>query len=96
MSALQDKVRASAVAIKALAQTHHAREVMLFGSVARGEDGPGSDIDFLVEFEPEASILDLVHLENDLCALLECEVDVLARGGLKPRDQHLLDEAVAL
>ena len=96
MGFLQDKVRAKAVDIKALAAIHHAREVLVFGSVARGDEGPTSDVDFLVEFEPDASILDLVHLELELRSLLECDVDVVARGGLKPRDQHLLDEAVAL
>jgi len=93
---LRDKVWARAVDIKALVASHHAREVMVFGSVARGEDGPMSDIDFLVGFDADASILDLVHLELDLRAMLECDVDVIARGGLKPRDQHLLDEAVSL
>ncbi|MFM8352695.1 MAG: nucleotidyltransferase family protein, partial [Actinomycetales bacterium] len=63
---------------------------------ARGEDHSGSDVDFLVEFGPEASIIDQVHLEADLRALLNCKVDVVPVGGLKPRDSHVLAEAVAL
>ncbi|MCX6461236.1 MAG: nucleotidyltransferase domain-containing protein [Actinobacteria bacterium] len=96
MGELRDRVRQKADEIKALAQTHHANDIMVFGSVARGDDRADSDIDFLVEFNPGASILDQVHLELELRTLLQCDVDVVPRGGLKHRDQHVLDEAVAL
>ncbi len=96
MGVLRERVQALAADIKALALTHGAHDVQVFGSVSRGDDGPASDVDLLVDFGPDASILDLVHLELDLRALLGCNVDVVARGGLKPRDRHLLDEAVAL
>ena len=96
MGELQDRVRQVADEIKALARAHRAHDIMIFGSVARGDDGANSDIDFLVEFDAGASILDQVHLELELRNLLQCDVDVVPRGGLKHRDQHILDEAVPL
>ncbi len=52
--------------IVALAKQHHARAFSVFGSVARGDEHASSDIDFLVEFEPHRSLLDLIHLEDAL------------------------------
>lgn len=68
----------------------------MFGSVARGEEQPTSDIDFLVECEVGASLFDLMHLQDELSALLECPVDVVSEGGLKPRDLQIRREAVPL
>ena len=82
--------------IRAVAASHHACGISVFGSVARGDDGPGSDVDFLVEFEPGASLLDLMRIQDDLEALLGCPVDVVSAGGLKPRDEHTRREAIAL
>jgi uncharacterized protein len=59
--------------------------VQLFGSAARGEERPDSDIDFLVELEPGRSLLDVIGLENDLADLFGRKVDVLARQAAKPR-----------
>ena len=81
-------------AIHAIASRHHATSVSVFGSVARGDDGPGSDIDFLVGFQPGATLLDLMHMEDELQALLGCRVDVVSAGGLKRRDDHIRREAV--
>lgn len=56
----------------------------VFGSVARGEDTEGSDLDILVE--PEFGVTTFVHLislEEELKALLGARVDVLTRGGLR-------------
>ncbi len=82
--------------ITALLGRRHAVSIKVFGSVARGDDREDSDVDFLVEFGPGASILDQVHLEADLRSLLGCDVDVVPVGGLKQRDGHVLAEAVAL
>ena len=65
-----------------MAAQHGARNVRLFGSVARGEAGDGSDLDFLVEMEPGRSLLDLVALRNDLIDLLGREVDVVTEDSL--------------
>jgi len=82
--------------IKAAVRRHKGRTVALFGSVARGEDTPTSDIDFLVEFEPGSSLFDLLHLQDELAELLACSVDVVSSGGLKPRDQRIKAEALSL
>ena len=69
----------------------------VFGSVARGEDRPDSDVDFLVEFEPGRGLLNHAALVEELEQYLGCKVDVVSRNGLKPRiRQQVVDEAVAL
>ena len=74
-----------------------AFNVRIFGSVARGEAGPESDIDFLVEMEPGRTLLDHAGLWIDLQELLGCEVDVVVEPGLKPRiKDRVMRDAVAL
>jgi len=70
--------------------------VALFGSVARGDDHEGSDVDFLVEFERGSSLFDLLHPQDELTQLLGVPVDVLSAGGLLPGDGHIRQEAVAV
>lgn len=80
-----------------LAATHHARNVRVFGSVARGEETDRSDIDLLVDMEPGRSLLDHVRLRRALSELLGVEVDVLTSGGLQERDREMiLQEAVPI
>jgi len=68
-----------------LAERRGAHNVRVFGSVARGEQRPDSDIDFLVDFEPGRSLLDLTGLWLDLEGTLGCKVDVVSSRGLRPR-----------
>jgi uncharacterized protein len=68
----------------------------VFGSVARGDAGPSSDVDFLVDFDAEASLLDQVGLTQDLEALLGIHIDVVSSGGLRPRRRRIRDEAIDL
>lgn len=68
-----------------IAAKHGARNVRVFGSVARGEADEQSDVDFLVEMEPGRSLLDMGGLLMDLRDLLGREVDVVTERGLKPR-----------
>jgi predicted nucleotidyltransferase len=89
-------VQSKRAAIYAAAARNRAESVAVFGSVARGEDTPASDIDFLVQFTPGASLMDLVRLQDELEALLGCRVDVVSVGGLKDRDEHIRREAVAV
>ncbi|MDU0345394.1 helix-turn-helix domain-containing protein [Microbacterium sp. KSW2-29] len=74
---------------------HHATDPRVFGSVARGESTESSDIDLLVDFTPEAGLLDEVGLRLALTDLLHVDVDVVAsdtlRGDLRER---ILREAV--
>ena len=65
-----------------LAKRYGVTEMRVFGSTARGEDTPESDIDFLVEMEPGRSLFDLGGLLVDLENLLGCKVDVLTEKSL--------------
>ena len=76
--------------IRTLALAHGVRTVDLFGSAARGEDGPGSDLDFMVELEPGRSLIDLIGFAEDLQDVLGRKVDAVTRAAMKPR---VLDEA---
>ncbi|MBP7070743.1 MAG: nucleotidyltransferase family protein [Methanothrix sp.] len=68
--------------ILSIAAKHGARNVRIFGSVARGEAGENSDIDLLVELDQGRSLLDLAWLVVDLEELLERKVDVVTEQGL--------------
>ena len=81
---LRDEVVQKSELIRAIARARGAVKVELFGSVARGEDGPGSDIDLLIELEPGRSLLDLIGLENDLSELFGRKVDAVTCPSLKP------------
>jgi uncharacterized protein len=70
--------------IREVAAAHGADRLRLFGSAARREDGPSSDLDFLASFAPGRSLLDLANLELQLEQLLERRVDVVTESGLRP------------
>jgi uncharacterized protein len=65
-----------------IAAHYGAYNVRVFGSVSRGEAGPASDFDFLVEMEPGRSLLDLAGLLADMRDLLGREVDVVTEDSL--------------
>lgn len=80
-----------------LAARRGATNLRVFGSVARGDSGAGSDVDLLVDLEPGRSLLDLGGLVMDLSDVLGVEVDVVTEPGLTPRVRaRVLAEAVAL
>lgn len=79
-----------------LVRQHHGRSITAIGSVARGAATPWSGIDFLVEFEPSSSVIDLVHLEEALAELLDVDVDVVSAGALLERDAEIRNDAIAL
>jgi predicted nucleotidyltransferase len=80
-----------------LAAQHGFRNVRVFGSVARGEDGPESDIDLLVTLPNGASLFDIGALEAGLTALLGERVDLVPDGSLRPHSRdEILAEAVPL
>jgi len=92
------KIQVNPEAIAAFCRRHHIRKMAFFGSVLREDFGPDSDVDVLVEFEPEAhvSLFTLIDMEEELSALLGRHVDLVPRDGLKPviRDSVLASEHV--
>ena len=87
----------SRVTILDLAGRHGAHNVRVFGSVARGESSPSSDVDLLVDLEPGRTLMDLGGLLIDLQEVLPIPVDVAIETMLRPkvRERALL-EAVPL
>ncbi len=83
-------------ALSPLFYKYGVRKAAIFGSVARGEATESSDIDLLVEFEENRSLLDLIGLKQDAEELLGVEVDVVTYNSLHPllEDQILTSQVV--
>ena len=80
-----------------IARRHGAYNVRVFGSVARGEAKPDSNVDFLVDLDEGRSLFDLGGLLIDLQELLGCRVDVVTEKGLRSRiRERVLREAISL
>lgn len=71
-------------AVLALAERRGARNVRVFGSVARGDDGAESDIDLLVDLDEGVGLFSLAGLRRELTELLKVNVDVVPASMLKP------------
>ena len=83
--------------ILGLAERYHTGDVRVFGSVARGENTEGSDVDLFVMPRKNCSLFDLGGLLEDLQELLGCRVDLVTEDGLKPRlRDRVLKEAIPL
>lgn len=82
--------------VQRIARAHGALSIRLIGSVARGDERVGSDVDFLVRFESGRSLFDQAGLAHDLEQLLGVEVDVVSEGGLRDSDAAMREDAVAL
>jgi predicted nucleotidyltransferase len=96
-SRLGRRLRRHRRAILDLADQRGARNVRVFGSVARGEDTDTSDIDLLVDLDDGVGLVTLAGLRRQLSELLKVEVDVVPAATLKPGvAQTVLAEAVAL
>jgi predicted nucleotidyltransferase len=79
------------------ARAHGARNVRVFGSVARGDADAASDVDLLAEFEPGRTMLDLLAFRREVEQLLGVPVDVATTGMLKRRNRdEILAEALPL
>lgn len=94
---VSELVRKNRKKILELAANNGAYNVRLFGSVARGDATEHSDVDFLVDMEPDRSLFDVGGLLMDLQDLLGLRVDIVTTKGLRPsiRDE-VLQEAVPL
>jgi len=82
--------------IRAIVRANGAHNPRVFGSVARGTDRPGSDLDLLVTLDDDASLFDLARLHLALEELLDLHVDVLDERGLREKHLAILDDAVAV
>lgn len=96
-SPLGRQLRRHRQAVLDLAERAGVGNVRVFGSVARGEDTPRSDVDLLVDLRPGVGLFDLVDLGEQLGDLLGTDVDIVPANALKSwiRDR-VLAEAIAL
>ena len=78
-------------AVRELVAHHGGSNVRIFGSRARGEAGPSSDIDLLVDMSAKSSLLDLIAIKHDAEDELGLEVDVVTEAGLS---RHLKDQVL--
>jgi len=93
----QRLIRLNRTKILRLAAAHGARNVLLFGSVARGTDSADSDFDFLVDMPRDHSLLDRAELMVELRELLGRPVDVVTERNLyAPIRSRVLMDAVSL
>ena len=78
-------------ALQVLCQRHGIESLRLFGSAARGEERPDSDIDLLVRFSETKSLVEIVRIERELAEYLGRPVDLVTESELSPyiRDEVL-------
>ena len=94
---IQALLRQKRAEILAIAAKHGASNVRIFGSVARGEARPDSDVDFLVDIEACRSLLDRIGMIQDLEDLLGRKVDVAKPENLREAiREQVLREAIKL
>ena len=80
-----------------ITSSHGARDVRVFGSLARGRAGPTSDVDVLVKLDPGRSLLDIIAIKQDLEDLLGCDVDVVTEAAISPHiREQVLKETISL
>ena len=74
-------------AIRELCRSYGVHELSVFGSSVSGQDRPDSDLDLLVEFEPQVRVgfLTLARLARELSGVLNRKVDLVPKDGLNPR-----------
>jgi predicted nucleotidyltransferase len=89
--------------IEAFCRRNHIRSLSLFGSVLRADFGPDSDVDVLIEFEPEQEpgLMELVGMQNELSLILERKVDMVERESVEQsqnyiRRRHILQSVEAV
>ncbi|MEJ2249222.1 MAG: nucleotidyltransferase family protein [Candidatus Lokiarchaeota archaeon] len=77
---------------------YEVKQASLFGSIVRGEMDKESNIDLLIKFTGDKTLMDLVRLKFDLEERLKCKVDVLTYDSLNPllRDQIIKEQVEIL
>ena len=94
---IQDVLKQKREEILDLAAKHGASNVRVFGSVARGEAGPSSDVDLLVSLEPGTTLIRHAALARKLRGLLGRDVHVVSERALRERiKERVIQEAVPL
>jgi|LGVF01.2.fsa_nt_gb predicted nucleotidyltransferase len=97
LAQLLTQIKRDKEAIIAISNRYHAVNVRIFGSVARGDDHQGSDVDLLVDFQPGTTLFDHVALQEELSIRLGRKVDVVSARALnKHLRSNILREAVEL
>nr|WP_198981964.1 nucleotidyltransferase family protein [Herbaspirillum sp. ASV7] len=82
-------------AIRHVVESHRARNARVFGSVLRGQDAEGSDLDILIDPTPETSLMDVAAIQVELQRLLGVSVDVLTPRALpEALRRQILSEAI--
>lgn len=81
-----DRLQRMKAKIDRIAQRYNARKVYVFGSCARKEETPESDVDFLADFNDKASLFDQVGMQLALADILKCKVDVIPTSALSDPD----------
>jgi predicted nucleotidyltransferase len=81
---------------KLLEKKYKIKEIGVFGSYVRGEQHPGSDVDIIVDYsDPSIDIFDFLDLKEYLSDLMQTDVDLVAKDGLKPNiGENILKEVV--
>lgn len=80
-----------------LAEKYHSTNIRVFGSVAKGENTKNSDIDFLIDPNPEQDLFDVIRLQRALQELLNCDVDIVHSTALHHTiKQEVLSLAIPL
>jgi len=91
----EDVLRILRIQQKELAERYNVASLSLFGSVARDEALPDSDVDLLVEFSQPVGLFLFIELQQHLEAMLGCKVDLGTPRSLKPRiKEQVLREAI--
>ena len=67
------------------------KRAYLFGSFARGENNPGSDLDILVELEPGIGLFKFISIQNQLEIALKVQIDLVSANGLSPKIKPYID-----
>jgi len=76
---------------------HGIKRILVFGSYARNEATPKSDLDLIVDFPEGTSLLDHIGIEIELSEALNMKIDLLSRNGISPYiKDHVLKEAIVI
>ncbi len=94
---ISNTIKSKREAILDIARKYGATKLRVFGSMARGEESPESDLDLIVEMERGSSLLDIIAIKQDIEELLGRKVDIVTEASISPYIRSaVLREAVNL